>query len=304
MSVTTVLEALGWIPVVWLLAVHTLHDRGRLPDHARSLRVAGFVAAATVVAGAVATRMWPLAALGVLWLRSEVFAHRHPAPAEPEIHWHEHTNDEDAHSHPGSVEPEVGPFSRPDVEPLAEPGVGDEVDIEPDVESDVESLSEPGVDPHSEPDLRPAFESVLRAEATEVVDDVRIHHGPAAVVHDHEIEPLPVRRSVPDQPRQRSPERAERDHLPAMVALRTRPPEHASQKSPGKVPAQRKATAPAKSRAGLANRLSWVLSILFKIEIVIAIVIVLVLFGIWSQHQRGTFNDRANHSLCNWMDNC
>jgi hypothetical protein len=48
----------------------------------------------------------------------------------------------------------------------------------------------------------------------------------------------------------------------------------------------------------------WVLSWLFKIEIVIAVVIALVLFGIWSTHQRGSFNDRANHSLCGLMGGC
>jgi hypothetical protein len=261
MSVTTVVQALGWIPVVWLLATHLLHDRGRLPDHATALRIAGFAAAATVVAGAVATSMWPLAALGVLWLRSEVFAHRHrrehvpveagDADEEPRIHWHASASPE------GEVEGETP---------------------EPEGES------------HPEP---------------EVLDDVRIHHGPAAVVRGQGVQQLPVqaraetgsrgapvRRSVPPRPRPRS----ERDHLPAAVALRTRPPAAAEKAKKQQGP------------EGFVARMSRVagpaLSILFKIEIVIAVVIVLVLFGIWSQEQRGDFGNRTNGTLCKLMNGC
>jgi hypothetical protein len=265
MSVTTTVQALGWIPVVWLLVVHLLHDRDKLPDHARPLRVAGFFAAATVVAGAVATQMWPLAALGVLWLRSEVFAHRHHAPAPdpddasaPEIHWHEH-DDED---------------------------VEDAEDVE---------------------DREP-----------EVLNDVRIHHGPTAVVHGHTVEELPVqarrdpaeelhgpqvRRSVPGRPRDPGSSRARQ---PASVALRSKPkPGSSSSRPRPSRPTDRAASRKHERGPGFTGRMSWALSILFKIEIVVVVVIALVLLGIWSNHQRGDFNDRANHTLCGWMrSNC
>ncbi|MBT0771874.1 hypothetical protein KIH74_23230 [Kineosporia sp. J2-2] len=77
MSVADVIQAFGWIPVIWLLTVHLLIRFGRLPRHGTAVRAAGFVAAVTIVAAALATRMWPIAVLGFLFMRTELFGHRH-----------------------------------------------------------------------------------------------------------------------------------------------------------------------------------------------------------------------------------
>jgi hypothetical protein len=84
MSVAVMLQAWGWVSVVWLVTVHLLIRRGRLPQHGLAYQVAGSVAAVSVVAASAAEDLWPVAVLGLLWLRVEVFGHRHPAqrPAE------------------------------------------------------------------------------------------------------------------------------------------------------------------------------------------------------------------------------
>jgi hypothetical protein len=43
-------------------------------------RIAGSAAAVSVVATGVAEEIWPVAVLGLLWLRTEVFGHRHHLP--------------------------------------------------------------------------------------------------------------------------------------------------------------------------------------------------------------------------------
>src|SRR5690242_3566842 len=80
MSVTVVLQALGWVSVVWLVVVYAMVQRGRLPGDGRAYRIAGSAAAASVVAASVAEEIWPVAVLGLLWLRTEVFGHRHHLP--------------------------------------------------------------------------------------------------------------------------------------------------------------------------------------------------------------------------------
>ncbi|GLY18338.1 hypothetical protein LWF15_23580 [Kineosporia rhizophila] len=77
MSVAEIIQAFGWIPVCWLLAVHILIRLGRLPRYGAAVRVAGYVAALTIVAAAVSTRMWPIAVLGLLFMRTELLGHRH-----------------------------------------------------------------------------------------------------------------------------------------------------------------------------------------------------------------------------------
>ena len=80
MSVNVVLQALGWVSVVWLVVVYAMVQRGRLPRDGRAYRIAGSAAAASVVAASVAEEIWPVAVLGLLWLRTEVFGHRHHLP--------------------------------------------------------------------------------------------------------------------------------------------------------------------------------------------------------------------------------
>jgi len=80
MSVAVVLQALGWVSVLWLVTVHLLIQRGRLAQSGKAYRIAGCAAAASVVAAGAAEEIWPVAVLGLLWLRIEVFGHRHHVP--------------------------------------------------------------------------------------------------------------------------------------------------------------------------------------------------------------------------------
>jgi len=80
MSVVVILQALGWVSVVWLVTVHLMIQRGRLPEDSMMYRIAGCSAAGSVVAASVAEAIWPVAVLGLLWLRIEVFGHRHHVP--------------------------------------------------------------------------------------------------------------------------------------------------------------------------------------------------------------------------------
>jgi hypothetical protein len=77
MSLREIIQAFGWIPVCGLLTVHVLIYLGRLPRHGTAIRVAGYVAALTIVAAALSTRMWPIAVLGLLFMRTELLGHRH-----------------------------------------------------------------------------------------------------------------------------------------------------------------------------------------------------------------------------------
>jgi hypothetical protein len=92
MSVAVILQALGWVSVVGLVTVHLLIQKGRLPADGTAYRIAGCVASASVVAAAAAEKIWPVAVLGLLWLRIEVFGHParlSPGPA-PDLLPHPH----------------------------------------------------------------------------------------------------------------------------------------------------------------------------------------------------------------------
>lgn len=80
MSVAIMLQALGWVSVLWLVTVHLLIQRGRLRQNGKAYRIAGCAAAASVVAASAAEELWPVAVLGLLWLRIEVFGHRNHVP--------------------------------------------------------------------------------------------------------------------------------------------------------------------------------------------------------------------------------
>jgi hypothetical protein len=78
MSIHVVVQALEWLPVLWLVTVHLLIERGRLPCGGWAFRIAAGSAAASLLVASLATGTWQMAALGLLWLRTEVFAHSHP----------------------------------------------------------------------------------------------------------------------------------------------------------------------------------------------------------------------------------
>jgi hypothetical protein len=86
-TVEIIIHLVCWAAVVALVVVHLLVERERLPRGGAAFRLAGAAAAASIVAAAVMTRFWPIAALGLLWLRTEVFAHRDEPGAEPSHPW-------------------------------------------------------------------------------------------------------------------------------------------------------------------------------------------------------------------------
>ena len=111
MSVAVMLQAWGWVSVIWLVAVHLLIRRGRLPQHGRAYQVAGSVAATSVIAASAAEDLWPVAVLGLLWLRVEVFGHRRPHdsrehPAVPMPEFLVGALDRGRHVSPGSAGPD------------------------------------------------------------------------------------------------------------------------------------------------------------------------------------------------------
>ncbi len=99
MSLSVVVQGLGWVSVVWLIAVHMLIHQGRLHRGGMAPRVAGAVAALVIVVASLLTELWPVFVLGLLWLRSEL--------------WHRHSPDEawfplpDEHPHPDLPEAEL-----------------------------------------------------------------------------------------------------------------------------------------------------------------------------------------------------
>jgi hypothetical protein len=87
MTSETIVQIACWVAVSALMVVHVLVERGRLSRGGAALRLAGGAAAGCIIAAAVVTRFWPIAALGLLWLRTEVFAHRHGPVAESQHRW-------------------------------------------------------------------------------------------------------------------------------------------------------------------------------------------------------------------------
>jgi hypothetical protein len=83
MSLALVVQALGWLSVVGLVVVHLLIQRGELPADGLGYRVAGCLAAGSVVVAAAIAELWPVAVLGLLWLRIGVFGH--PVDAGPPV---------------------------------------------------------------------------------------------------------------------------------------------------------------------------------------------------------------------------
>lgn len=74
MSVAVMLQVLGWVSVAWMVTVHLLVQYRLSPD-GMAYRIAGCAAAASVLAVSVAEAVWPVAVLGLLWLRTELFGH-------------------------------------------------------------------------------------------------------------------------------------------------------------------------------------------------------------------------------------
>jgi hypothetical protein len=87
MTGETIVQVACSVAVVALTVVHVLVERGRLSRGGAALRLAGGSAAVCIMAAAIVTRFWPIAALGLLWLRTEVFAHRHGPIAESQHRW-------------------------------------------------------------------------------------------------------------------------------------------------------------------------------------------------------------------------
>lgn len=74
--VPTTWLAAAWVAVAWLVVAHVLVERGRVHHDGPAFRAATCAAAAALIAVCVAADLLPAAALGLLWLRTEVFPHR------------------------------------------------------------------------------------------------------------------------------------------------------------------------------------------------------------------------------------
>jgi hypothetical protein len=72
-STEILVQAVGWGAAAWLLVDQIRLRRGRPPGAGH--RAAEAAAAATVIAFAVLDGLWPVAAIGLLWLRAAVFRH-------------------------------------------------------------------------------------------------------------------------------------------------------------------------------------------------------------------------------------
>lgn len=71
-----VVQVVGWVAVVWLIAVHLLIQQGRMHRGGTVPRLAGVLAALVIAVAGLLAEIWPVFVLGLLWLRSELW-HRH-----------------------------------------------------------------------------------------------------------------------------------------------------------------------------------------------------------------------------------
>jgi hypothetical protein len=231
MSVHVAVQALEWLPVLGLVTVHVLIERGRLPRFGWAFRIAACAAAASVLAASLATGMWPVAALGLLWLRTEVFSHP-PVTATPE---------------PDPVAQNT--FFHDKFVPSAPP-------------------QDPAV---------PAASRTTPARTTP---------APQHKAREIRIQPDWVR---PPPARGRRPGAAGTPG--AKTGTKTGKKAGASRPRSGFM-------------AGLLRYGPPAMAALFKIEIIVVVIVLLVLFGSWSSHQRSGFNKRSNTTLCGLMGGC
>lgn len=281
MSVTDVVQAFGWIPVCWLLAVHVLIRFGRLPRHGRAVRIAGVVAALTVVVVAVLAQLWPVAVLGLLFGRTDLLGHRHH-------------DEREAHR----IQDLLDRFHRhrhePDAQPASEQQPESEQPGEPEQPGGAEQppgrVGQERPAPRTPPLLPSARRSAAdliapQFPAREVLPDMRIHHGPAS--------PAAARasRSATATIRSRPRTKDDPDFVPAAVGLR-----EAHHPDPQTRPQSRGMRA-----VGSAQRLA---NLALKLEIGAVVVVALVLFGIWSEGQREEFVRNSDQLICRISSSC
>ena len=83
-----VIDFISWFAVAALAVLHILAERDRIDRHSVAFRTGAGVSASLVIASAILAGVWPAAALGLFWLRSEVMGHddRHdPGLVNPSI---------------------------------------------------------------------------------------------------------------------------------------------------------------------------------------------------------------------------
>lgn len=247
MSYSLTLETLGWIPVVWLVTTQLFVERGRLPRDGVALRLAACGAALVVVTVAALAGLWPVAALGLLWLRTEVFAHQHPIH---EFRAHrEQVRRERAQQEENQREQARLAYLEENRSRIASESVRAELAHH--------AIAHPG-----SPDGR------------QLVDD-----GPRRLSQGHANPGQSDRtQKTPGPPRPRAGHGVGGDR---------RPPS-----SSGRAPVVR--------QKKLGER---VLDAIFKLEVVTMVIVALVLFGLWTQHQHISFGRNANSSLCRFMIN-
>jgi hypothetical protein len=271
MSVAVILQALGWVSAVGLVTVHLMIKRGRLRSDGRAYRIAGCAAAASVVAASVSAGIWPVAVLGLLWLRIEVFGHRHHVPE--------------------NQFPALGPgpvFAQGHVitagQAADRPGdwPGDwagETSADRPGDQPADQTVDHVTDPSRQPERMPWFlagamdrgRSPARGAAkTKTKTNTKGRARPGA------------RPAVPQQVPQQHPHRPQL-HLPHPHLPHPHLPH------------------PHLPHPHLGRR---TVDRVFKVEMGIVISIALVLFVIWAEEQRASFRTTTDYVVCNWIEGC
>jgi len=277
MSATDLVQAFGWIPVCWLLTVHVLIRFGRLSRHGLAVRVAGVVAALTVVVAAVTAGLWPVAVLGLLFGRTDLLGHRHHD--EREAHRVRDLLERFGRHH--DTQPSQDPPARPDTGETPPQGA-------------VPDTGDPGATPAAEPAT--TIPAARRASAQqrppmhprdELLPDIRIHHGPLG----SSGAPAGASRSTATAPVVRSHAKDDPDFVPAVVGLRQahhqQPQDQARPRGNRLIDGTKRFT-----------------DLLLKLEIVVVVVVALVLFGVWAEGQRQEFVRNTRDLVCDLSYSC
>ncbi len=279
MSASLILQTLGWVPVVWLVTAHLLVERGHGSRDGANLRIAGCAAAVVVVAAAIVANMWPVAALGLLWLRTEVFAHRHP------IH--------EFQAHREQVRQERAERDQARHE-LAEQEHDQPVLVPRDV---------PGGIPHDQPIPSAEDDEAHQAAAGRPADRHPAQVSPGVHLPPDHPAPTGPAPSLPAQTLIRTDDPAGGGSA-TLPRPRRNPRPTTGRGSVEPDPTRPGGAHPGGTHPGRRGSGSRALDAIFKIEVMVVVIVVLVAIGAFAQHQRHDFNHKANKSLCRLLGGC
>lgn len=315
MSASLILQTLGWVPVAWLVTTHLLVERGRLARDGVALRLAGCAAAAVVITAAALANMWPVAALGLLWLRTEVFAHRHPIHeyrAHREQVRHERVERERTRHELDELDDEeqsvLIPKDQAEQEALerelAEQEAAErqlaELDLAERRLAGLGSTGKRSADAETGPagpgtgDPSPAafLNRAMKADQLSRPDP-----GGTAVAAKPATLPRPRRNPRP------TTARAASSHGPAHPDD-VHPSPGPGRSSGGSGRGSGHSASHPTSHGPARKTGSRTLDAIFKIEVMVMVILVLVGIGVWAQHQKYDFKQKADASLCRFMGGC